>query len=280
MRYWGFILGLCVFFGACEPDSFSQNNSETRLLDMAKDTIIPEPDEAIKSETVSENFDDPEISNGSSHIYRGEIDKRYPIEMQLVTDSKNVWGSYKYIKTGKRLPLRGSVNSNKDLSLEVYDAGGETLETFKGNLVTEDTAFNGKWSKIDAGAKEYNFEVAEAKPSFNDIKLDSLTGTYEYRMGEVGYTLVAEYLKKGQIKFQLFIGNKSCFGEAAGIAFLEDDITANFYGADNCMLNFKLKPETINVEETICYYYHGFRCSFGGNYQKISEEPEWIEDIL
>ncbi len=80
--------------------------------------------------------------------YKGKINNKYPITMDIFFTPKNVSGSYYYDKIGKRINLYGDINNNGYFELRESNSDYETTGYFKGKL-NDDNSISGKWIDKD-----------------------------------------------------------------------------------------------------------------------------------
>ena len=199
-----------------------------------------------------------------------------PIEMQIYIDSNRfVRGSYFYEKYQTLLHFKGLLSNDGRMTLKVFDITKEEVENFKGRI-NSDWSFEGTWFKVEAGAEKLDFSLTPIEtPDFTS----DIQGTYSFDNGRVQQTLAIRNIQNNQFEFQLVITSSACTGEIEkGIALFHSSKNANFYGDEDCYINFDLKGNIINVGG-LCSYFHGMQCSFDGSYNKTSIEAEWIDDF-
>jgi hypothetical protein len=87
----------------------------------------------------------------ATKYFKGSIGSSLDLQMKLVRTGDQLTGSYYYQKIGKRIDLRGTVDSNGNVVLDEFDSGGKQTGVFKGlwNLKPEDglVSIVGNWSK-------------------------------------------------------------------------------------------------------------------------------------
>jgi hypothetical protein len=115
------------------------------------------------------------IRHAQTHLFRGNIDDRYPIIVNLVRAGKACYGSYSYEGTGKKLTLKGSIGPHGDLTLREYDPDGKQTGrfTFSSFVFSNPTKAElpesnmGEWSSLD-GHRKYSVELTEEWIHFTD----------------------------------------------------------------------------------------------------------------
>ena len=217
------------------------------------------------------------LADGQSiiKVMKGKIGT-YPVEMQMFIDSNRfVRGSYFYEKYQTLLHFKGLLSNDGRMTLKVFDITKEEIENFKGRI-NSDWSLDGTWYKVEAGAEKLDFSLAAIEtPDFTS----DIEGTYRFDNGRVQQTLAIRNIKNNQFEFQLVIGSAACTGEIEkGIALFHSAKNANFYGDEDCYINFDLKGNIINVGG-LCTYFHGMQCSFDGSYKKTNIKAEWIDDF-
>ena len=209
-------------------------------------------------------------------ILKGKVGDE-SVEMQLYIDStKFIRGSYFYEKYQKLLHFKGALSEDGRMALKVYDITKEEVENFKGRI-TSDWTFSGVWFKIEAGAEKLPFALTESElPTYDNSKIE---GTYKFDTANYEQVLAIREVENNQFEFQISIRSISCTGEIEkGLALFHGEKNANFYGDEDCYMNFDLDGNWINVGG-LCTYFHGMQCSFDGGYQKISNKVEWVDDF-
>src|SRR5215510_443346 len=101
----------------------------------------------------------------ASRSFSGAINSRYAIRMSLTIEGSKITGSYYYVKVGKPITLRGSIDSSGTVRLEELDQTGKPTGIFKGRLVA-DSEITGTWSKPD-GSGPMPFAVKGVASSEN-----------------------------------------------------------------------------------------------------------------
>src|SRR5215469_921652 len=88
------------------------------------------------------------VQGAAPRSFSGAINNRYAIKMSLSIEGSRISGSYYYVKVGKPIVLRGSIDSAGKVTLEELDQTGKPTGVFKGRFTT-DSEFVGTWSKSD-----------------------------------------------------------------------------------------------------------------------------------
>ena len=261
MRILLFAISCMIMLSACQQGDGESTNgganiSSAQLKNLGLDTLLADGQSVIK-------------------VMKGKIGNS-PIEMQMYIDSNRfVRGSYFYEKYQTLLHFKGLLSNDGRMTLKVFDITKEEVENFKGRI-NPDWSFDGTWYKVEAGTEKLDFSLASVEtPDFTS----DLQGTYNFDNGSVQQTLAIRNIQNNQFEFQLVITSPACTGEIEkGIALFHSAKNANFYGDEDCYINFDLKGNIINVGG-LCTYFHGMKCSFDGSYKKTSIKVEWIDDF-
>lgn len=86
--------------------------------------------------------------------FRGSIGSALGLQMKLIREGEKVVGSYYYQKIGKKIDLRGTINTTNNITLEEFDANGKQTGVFKGLWTTDEDGLidiAGNWTKPDGG---------------------------------------------------------------------------------------------------------------------------------
>ena len=89
-------------------------------------------------------------------FFSGSIGSALGLQMKLVREGDKLSGSYFYQKVGKKIDVRGNVDSGGNLTLEEFDSGGKQTGVFKGIWKQgEDGAIEiaGNWTKPNSDKK-------------------------------------------------------------------------------------------------------------------------------
>lgn len=103
----------------------------------------------------------PQHSEGGAVLsetkyFTGSIGNALGLQMKLVREGDQLSGSYFYQKVGKKIEVRGSVDSGGNLTLEEFDSGGKETGVFKGIWKQgDDSAIEiaGNWTKPNSDKK-------------------------------------------------------------------------------------------------------------------------------
>lgn len=81
--------------------------------------------------------------------FRGSIGSALGLQMKLTREGERLFGSYYYQKIGKKIELRGSIDSVNTVNLDEFDASGKQTGNFKGLWTVDDELINiaGNWTK-------------------------------------------------------------------------------------------------------------------------------------
>jgi hypothetical protein len=102
-------------------------------------------------------------------IFSGTIGASNDLQMKLVRTGSDLSGTYSYLKIGKPITLKGTIDKDGNVELAEFDAGGGQTGTFKGRWdASEQTAIriDGNWSKPN-GAREIKFSLSEEPINFS-----------------------------------------------------------------------------------------------------------------
>lgn len=89
-------------------------------------------------------------------FFTGSIGSALGLQMKLVREGDKLTGSYFYQKVGKKIEVRGNVDSGGNLTLEEFDSSGKQTGVFKGIWKQgEDGAIEiaGNWTKPNSDKK-------------------------------------------------------------------------------------------------------------------------------
>ena len=92
----------------------------------------------------------------ATKFFNGSIGNTLGLQMKLVREGDKLTGSYFYQKVGKKIDVRGSVDSGGNVTLEEFDASGKQTGVFKGIWKQgEDGAIEiaGNWTKPNSDKK-------------------------------------------------------------------------------------------------------------------------------
>lgn len=105
------------------------------------------------SPVISEQYQHPQGGTtpaGETRYFKGSIGSALGLQMKLVRDGDKLSGTYFYQKVGKKIDVRGNVDSGGNVVLEEFDANGKQTGVFKGVWKTGDDGLieiAGNWTK-------------------------------------------------------------------------------------------------------------------------------------
>ena len=100
--------------------------------------------------------------------FRGSIGSALGLQMKLIREGEKVVGSYYYQKIGKKIDLRGTINTTNNITLEEFDANGKQTGVFKGLWTTDEDGLidiAGNWT-TPAGGKQAAFSLHQEPIEF------------------------------------------------------------------------------------------------------------------
>lgn len=118
----GFIILLC----SCHSSADTKEKSSTQNAETKEMPVVPEL-----------------ITNNFSAEYKGTIDQKYIIELELIRFKDLIGGSYKYEGKNHSLILKGQMEDTGEISMSEYNEQGEITGSFEGKIQGEQ--FNGTW---------------------------------------------------------------------------------------------------------------------------------------
>lgn len=83
--------------------------------------------------------------------YTGSMGNHLMVQMELTIEADSLSGFYYYESVGKRLELRGVVDSTGAAYIEEFDARQVRSGMFRGGFDPEQPVFTGEWRKTDRG---------------------------------------------------------------------------------------------------------------------------------
>ncbi|MDX6612070.1 MAG: hypothetical protein QOD75_1256 [Blastocatellia bacterium] len=101
--------------------------------------------------------------------FSGTIGDSNDLQMKLVRTGSDLSGSYSYLKIGKPISLKGTIDKDANVELAEFDASGAQTGMFKGRWDASDPSairIEGNWSKPN-GAKPTKFSLGEEPISFS-----------------------------------------------------------------------------------------------------------------
>ncbi len=102
---------------------------------------------------ISEQYQHPQGGTtpaGETRYFKGSIGSALGLQMKLVRESDKLTGTYFYQKVGKKIDVRGTVDSGNNVVLEEFDANSKQTGVFKGVWKTGDDGLieiAGNWTK-------------------------------------------------------------------------------------------------------------------------------------
>lgn len=100
--------------------------------------------------------------------FRGSIGSALGLQMKLIREDQKLIGSYYYQKIGKKIDLRGTIDSANYVTLEEFDSTGKQTGIFKGLWTTDDDGLiniAGNWTRPD-GEKKAAFSLHQEPIEF------------------------------------------------------------------------------------------------------------------
>jgi len=101
--------------------------------------------------------------------FSGTIGDSNDLQMKLVRTGSDLSGSYSYLKIGKPITLKGTIDKDANIELAEFDASGAQTGMFKGRWDASDPSavrIEGNWSRPN-GAKSTKFSLSEEPISFS-----------------------------------------------------------------------------------------------------------------
>lgn len=102
-------------------------------------------------------------------IFAGSIGNSNDLRMKLVRSGEDLAGTYSYVKIGKPITLKGTIDKDGNVALSEYDAGGSPTGVFKGKWDASDQTavkIEGMWSRPN-GDKQTKFSITEQPINFS-----------------------------------------------------------------------------------------------------------------
>lgn len=106
---------------------------------------------------------------GETKIFAGSIGSSNDLQMKLVRRGDDLSGTYSYVRIGKPITLKGTIDKDGNLTLSEYDASSTQTGVFKGKWDTSDPTtvkIEGTWAKPN-GDKQAKFSLTEQPISFS-----------------------------------------------------------------------------------------------------------------
>lgn len=123
----------------------------------------------------------PSPLKGESYQFKGKIDNRYAVTMQLSIWNDKIYGEYYYDRNGSEnvLYLYGGISSGRDIVLLEFNDKGEQTGTFKGKFGRE--SFSGTF--VNYQNKEMPFELFSGNGSSSNTTLKwYYNSRFDYRI--------------------------------------------------------------------------------------------------
>lgn len=114
----------------------------------------------------------PDASGGQvsqTWVFAGSIGSSNDLQMKLIRTGDDLSGTYSYLKVGKPITLKGTIDKDGNVTLSEYDAAGTPTGIFKGKWDASDQAaakIEGAWSKPNSN-KQSKFTLEEQPISFS-----------------------------------------------------------------------------------------------------------------
>jgi hypothetical protein len=149
------LLAGAVFAGlpAC-----SRKSAPSQTPSVANNSQPTEPGPAASGGPVSQTW-----------VFAGSIGSSNDLQMKLVRSGDDLSGTYSYLKVGKPITLKGTIDKDGNVTLSEYDAGGAQTGIFKGRWDASDQSavkIEGAWSKPNSD-KQAKFSLEEQPISFS-----------------------------------------------------------------------------------------------------------------
>jgi hypothetical protein len=171
--------GVCAGLPAC-----SRKNAPSQPANTANS--IPPPE--LSSTPVTA------VPASETRIFAGSIGNSNDLQMKLVRSGDDLAGSYSYVKIGKLITLKGTIDKDGNITLSEYDAGGASTGMFKGKWDASDQAavkIAGTWSKPN-GDKQTKFSVTEQPINFSG-GLDLVTKRIKEADNKLKFDIEVQY---------------------------------------------------------------------------------------
>ena len=141
--------------------------------------------------------------------YKGTIDTKYTIELELIKFNDVIGGSYKYEGKNTSLILKGRMEDTGDFTISEYNSEGEITGTFEGKLVGEE--LNGTWYNKKR-TKNMPFSLKRTSIASLQTKTDVLSDA----MGQYALTSISGGITETGI-FNTYIENNKWKSSSSGI---------------------------------------------------------------
>lgn len=124
------------------------------------------------------------VSTNFTANYKGSIDHKYDVSMELIKFGNSLGGSYFYTSKGIPIKISGSIEENGALNITEYNNKGEISGYFEGRLKGND--IEGKWFNKDK-SKSMPFKVSQTNIASLQTKSDVLSDA----MGQYSLTAIS-----------------------------------------------------------------------------------------
>lgn len=136
----------------------SRKSAPSQTPNVANNSQPTEPGPAASGGPVSQTW-----------VFAGSIGSSNDLQMKLVRSGDDLSGTYSYLKVGKPITLKGTIDKDGNVTLSEYDAGGAQTGIFKGRWNASDQSavkIEGAWSKPN-NDKQAKFSLEEQPISFS-----------------------------------------------------------------------------------------------------------------
>ena len=146
---------------------------------------------------ISEQYQHPQGGTtpaGETRYFKGSIGSALGLQMKLVRESDKLTGTYFYQKVGKKIDVRGTVDSGNNVVLEEFDANSKQTGVFKGVWKTGDDGLieiAGNWTKPDS-SKGTAFSLQQEPIEFTN-GVEILARQIKENNKKLKYEIDAEY---------------------------------------------------------------------------------------
>ena len=110
------------------------------------------------------------VTAAETKFFKGSIGSALDLQMKLVREGEKLSGSYFYQKVGKKIEVRGNVDTGGNVTLEEFDSGGKQTGVFKG-IWKQDAEgsieISGNWMK-PTGEKQTVFSLHQEPIEFSN----------------------------------------------------------------------------------------------------------------
>ncbi len=147
--------------------------------------------------TIREQYQHPQGGStpaGETRYFKGSIGSALGLQMKLVRESDKLTGTYFYQKVGKKIDVRGTVDSGNNVVLEEFDANSKQTGVFKGVWKTGDDGLieiAGNWTKPDS-SKGTAFSLQQEPIEFTN-GVEILARQIKENNKKLKYEIDAEY---------------------------------------------------------------------------------------